>query len=352
MPKTQEQYLINLRQRQLEAIWFDHILPSPEEPAVVPVQAIDPRAPLSEDWLILIRNQQDLNFAETADWPSRQFILSVSLESLPQTLDRLHPYGLYLDYPAPQHSKPLNEDQLTLLSAYSRMAEALGMITVMPAFNADTETLAHLIQRHVDYIVGCPDTMMRLPQAKEPQEDELQQESIGFLMRHHVAVGLFTPAAEVILTFNEQPDLPAMAVVDEELRPLGIIERETLLERSSGTNPIDIQQQTVEQLTDADPVIIEANIPFDTASRMLTKPQHRHQKNLILTNQGRFVGVVTIHDLLRRVTTQMKQYEQYAHPLTQLPGLVPFKKAVLEQLDRQRHFHVVYFELNHFVSLI
>jgi diguanylate cyclase (GGDEF)-like protein len=68
----------------------------------------------------------------------------------------------------------------------------------------------------------------------------------------------------------------------------------------------------------------------------------------IITDQGRYLGMGTGHDLMREITQMQINAARYANPLTQLPGNVPINEHIDRLLQSGARFTACYADLDHF----
>ncbi|WP_113907684.1 GGDEF domain-containing protein [Aliidiomarina celeris] len=68
----------------------------------------------------------------------------------------------------------------------------------------------------------------------------------------------------------------------------------------------------------------------------------------MITKRDRYVGIIPVPSLLRRITEMRIQNARYANPLTLLPGNVPINQAIDNAILAEAPFSVLYFDLNNF----
>ena len=68
----------------------------------------------------------------------------------------------------------------------------------------------------------------------------------------------------------------------------------------------------------------------------------------MITRNGRYLGVGSVMDLLRRITELQVRNARYANPLTQLPGNVPIYDFIDDLLGQGSDFWIAYCDLDHF----
>lgn len=157
--------------------------------------------------------------------------------------------------------------------------------------------------------------------------------------------------AQVAELFHQHPQQESIALLDEEQRPVGLIARLTLQELSLnqlyfrelyGRRPALIHANT-------QPLCVEIHTPIEQLTQVLTSPDQRYlREGFILTENGRYRGLGTSEQLVRRVTEARIEAARHANPLTALPGNVPLTMHIERLLDHGEPFIACYADLNHF----
>lgn len=149
--------------------------------------------------------------------------------------------------------------------------------------------------------------------------------------------------------FAREPDLVALPVVDHG-RPLGMLDRQTLLELFAGPFKRDLYgRRPCRVLMDADALVVEANTALTHLSQqVLEGGRAQLGKGFVITDGGLYQGVGSAFDLMRAITAQQLTAARYANPLTQLPGNVPIDEQVDRLLAEATPFVACYADLDHF----
>ncbi|MDE2119028.1 MAG: GGDEF domain-containing protein, partial [Betaproteobacteria bacterium] len=99
----------------------------------------------------------------------------------------------------------------------------------------------------------------------------------------------------------------------------------------------------------AEPLLVEKSTPIHELSCFLSESGTEHfTDGFIITEQGRYVGVGTVQDLLREITNAQIETARYANPLTLLPGNVPINEHIEYLLKSGKSFAVCYADLDYF----
>lgn len=75
---------------------------------------------------------------------------------------------------------------------------------------------------------------------------------------------------------------------------------------------------------------------------------HYLSYGFIITDEGKYLGMGSVHDLLREITQMQIKAARYANPLTMLPGNVPISEHMDKLLEAKAPFHACYCDLDSF----
>ncbi|EAQ65778.1 Signaling protein (EAL,CBS,GGDEF domains) [Marinomonas sp. MED121] len=151
------------------------------------------------------------------------------------------------------------------------------------------------------------------------------------------------------LVFRQAPEVMAIPILQNN-KPIGVIRRSQLHELFSTPYGRALYENTdVSQMLTEDALIVESHISLSTVSMQLTNQDATSLNNeIIITQQGEYLGMGSLKDLLKRITELKIQNATYSNPLTLLPGNVPLNQEIDERMHAKQGFYIAYFDLNHF----
>ncbi|MGI2037828.1 GGDEF domain-containing protein [Shewanella frigidimarina] len=158
-----------------------------------------------------------------------------------------------------------------------------------------------------------------------------------------------TQLKKISQTFAEQPALQAI-VVTENNKPLGIVNRSTLLELFSTPYGRALHENRPAKMAmDTNVLHIDANEPLTYVSQLLTSDSVNTvaQQFIILRNQ-QLIGIGHTKDLLQRITEHRIKMARHANPLTNLPGNVPIQEELKRLRLQKKSYYLAYLDLSHF----
>jgi diguanylate cyclase (GGDEF)-like protein len=149
--------------------------------------------------------------------------------------------------------------------------------------------------------------------------------------------------------FAQNTGLMCLPVIKNN-RPIGIIYRELLMEYFSDIYGRALYgKKLVTEVMEPNPITIEQTLLLDEASIYITQVKDTEfSRYFIVVDQGYYLGLASIRELLRRITEAKIENARYANPLTLLPGNVPIDKEIDYLLSVGQSFYFAYIDINHF----
>ena len=178
------------------------------------------------------------------------------------------------------------------------------------------------------YLLGRPQEVPRLNTEglssssgwSQPVPFEVPDDLSALLLDRN-AVLVDRSVAEVQEVFNREEQLNAIAVVQANGEPAGIVHRSQLIEAPHRA----IANQPVCQLMKLDYLAVELCQPLHQLSRLLTS-QDRIDEAFIITLNGRYHGLGRTIDVLKLITEMAFRTHHAASPLP--PSSLPFRHSL------------------------
>ena len=239
-----------------------------------------------------------------------------------------------------------------------RLCDQLNCRVIAEGIETETELATlrsmgiHLAQ---GYLLGQPRPALAfsLPQAcQQTAEITLQgglERPIGDLCQPLMCITPDTRMSDADRLFNEIPSLASLPVVKDDV-PVGLIRRHTLLEHFSRPYGRALyEKRPVGEFLQKDSVIVESQMSIGHVSKRITDSDGVDlMQPVIITQNGRYQGMVGTRTLLRHITDAQIQTARYANPLTLLPGNVLIDEHIEGLIREQKEFQLLYLDLNHF----
>ena len=169
------------------------------------------------------------------------------------------------------------------------------------------------------------------------------------MLRRIPPVAPETPADEIFALFEHTPDLRAIAVVKNEIA-IGLIARYDMVDAMARPYRRELYgRKACTRFMDAEPLSVDIRLPLSELSEVVACGHPRHLiSGFIITDAGRYLGIGSVQDLVREVTSMQMEAAKYANPLTQLPGNVPINQTIDHLLAIGEPCAIAYCDLDHF----
>ncbi|MEW9109269.1 MAG: GGDEF domain-containing protein [Cytobacillus gottheilii] len=148
--------------------------------------------------------------------------------------------------------------------------------------------------------------------------------------------------------FYNNSELQGIVVVNQEI-PVGIITRTHFYQKIGTLYGYNLYMgRTVELLFKKDPLAVEYLDSITEVSKLaMQRKAEDLYDDVIVTNKGRFAGIVSIQKLLMKLVDVQVEFASFLNPLTRLPGNTTIEEKIKSSLA-QNEFSIMYFDLDHF----
>ncbi|RWU17710.1 diguanylate phosphodiesterase [Pseudomonas alkylphenolica] len=196
--------------------------------------------------------------------------------------------------------------------------------------------------RDIQHILGSPN--------RELQALGEDGGNLAALLNEQPAVNQNTPTAQVLELFRRQANLNSLAVLNERRQPCGIVHRHSLSDALLKPFATDLfARKPISRLMSDDFLAVELSQSLQQVSRLLTsRARQRIEEDFIIIQNGRYLGLGRVIDVLKLITEQKIQQARYANPLTLLPGNVPIQQCLTRLLQQQRQAAICYVDIDSF----
>jgi diguanylate cyclase (GGDEF)-like protein len=170
------------------------------------------------------------------------------------------------------------------------------------------------------------------------------------LLTEQPAVPSDTPTAKVLEAFRLQANLNSLAVLDAHQRPCGIVHRHSLSDALLKPFATELYaRKPISRLMSDDFLAVERSQSLQQVSRLITsRARQRIEEDFIITQNGRYLGLGRVIDVLKLITELKIQQARYANPLTLLPGNVPIQQCLTRLLQQNVSAAICYVDIDSF----
>ncbi|MCB6183303.1 GGDEF domain-containing protein [Leeia sp. TBRC 13508] len=181
------------------------------------------------------------------------------------------------------------------------------------------------------------------------QQGRKTNHSLSLMMQTVAPVSPETLSETVYQRFANDPELYALPVVADG-RPIGMLDRQTLLELFAGHYKRDLYgRKPCHRLMDTNPLVVDATSDLSVVSQqVVAEGRSQLSKGFIVTEGGYYRGIASAYDVMRAMSAHQLNQARYANPLTQLPGNVPIDEQVDMLIANNVPFVACYADLDHF----
>jgi diguanylate cyclase (GGDEF)-like protein len=173
---------------------------------------------------------------------------------------------------------------------------------------------------------------------------------IGNLCREGVTVSPTDLAGDVFNYFLRNKSMLGVAVLNSDRHVMGIMTRSGIESKLSGQYGYSLfSKRPIENIMDTEPLITEANTSIDIVSKLaMARAQQKIYDMFVVTKDRRYLGVVTVKDLLEKVMEIEVFNSRQLNPLTGLPGNLTIEKNFERFITSEDPHTILYVDLDNF----
>ncbi|MBB1368334.1 EAL and GGDEF domain-containing protein [Pseudoalteromonas sp. SR44-5] len=176
-----------------------------------------------------------------------------------------------------------------------------------------------------------------------------QSMAIGWLAIEQASIDSHTRCKDAHNIFEKDKSIISLAVVDENLQPIGLLHKDQLTEVFAAPYGHALyDKQPVTALMHKQPLVVDENQLLDTVSQQITENDFDIRRHIVITRTEQYLGLAPLRDILKHITEEKIRHAQHANPLTMLPGNVAINEAIEHRLRAKHSFALAYIDLNHF----
>lgn len=150
-------------------------------------------------------------------------------------------------------------------------------------------------------------------------------------------------------TLRLNPTITDFTVVEDDLA-VGFMTRTDLNELLGGRYGFTIHaKKNIRQIINADFLRVNYNMPVDQVSRLaMQRPTKRLYNPIVVEQKGKYLGIVTVKDLLDTCTKIEVDTAIHCNPLTRLPGNLLIEKEITDRVFGDAPYCITYYDIDHF----
>lgn len=173
---------------------------------------------------------------------------------------------------------------------------------------------------------------------------------IGTIARNAKVVEL-TDHVQVIYEYlSKNPEITEVCVVDAENRAVGLLTRSYISFLMGGRFGYNLNSKKyVGNIVNSNAMIVDEAVAIETVSKMaLARSVENLYDTVIVTKEEKYVGIVTVKDLLETAITIQVSKAIDASPLTGLPGNTRIQEEIKKAILEHDEYAIIYFDMDNF----
>ena len=148
--------------------------------------------------------------------------------------------------------------------------------------------------------------------------------------------------------FHMNPDIRSVPVVDA-CQPHGLIVRDDFMSLLASRYGRDLNhRKPVRHFIQKRCLMVEKDESLEAISQRLTSALNHYSDEFIITDNGGYLGMGSLMDLLGKITELQVTRARYSNPLTLLPGNVVIQQMLEDALAQSAEFAVAYIDIDNF----
>jgi diguanylate cyclase (GGDEF)-like protein len=155
---------------------------------------------------------------------------------------------------------------------------------------------------------------------------------------------------QLALRFDANPSWHAVAFIDRQQRPIGLLSRQAFFDRYAKPYFKEIYgRKPAFNFANPRPTVVDVDAGIDELLSVLMNADQRYlTEGIVYTDNGHYAGLGTGHQLVRQVTESRIEAARHANPLTFLPGNIPISEHIDRLCAAGADFVACYADLSNF----
>ncbi|TKC19235.1 diguanylate cyclase domain-containing protein [Robertmurraya kyonggiensis] len=172
--------------------------------------------------------------------------------------------------------------------------------------------------------------------------------AIGEIVEEIPIIAQSRRCEEIHNIFSLNATLDGVIVCEDE-RAVGLVMKTKFFQKLSTKYGFDLfMKRTIDLVMDVDFLVVESYLNVTEVSHLaMNRAAESMYDFVVVTKNGRYIGVVSIRDLLLKLSEIQIHIAKYSNPLTGLPGNYAIEEELNNLLATQQ-FSVFYFDINFF----
>ncbi|MFA9423681.1 MAG: GGDEF domain-containing protein [Sedimentibacter sp.] len=156
-------------------------------------------------------------------------------------------------------------------------------------------------------------------------------------------------AGQVYEIFKSNNDCFGLCVIDNDV-PIGVVTKENIALKLSGNYGYSLyKNKCISEIMDKEFLHVEYDIPVNVVSTLaMGRSNEKLYDFIVVTENDKYVGTVTIKDLLQKTTELEVSTAKHQNPLTGLPGNIIIEQSLNQLVLNFSEYSVAYLDIDNF----
>ncbi len=149
--------------------------------------------------------------------------------------------------------------------------------------------------------------------------------------------------------FRQDANCFGLCVIENQ-KPVGIVTREKLALQLSGHYGFTLHQnKSICSLMDQQFLCVDCRTPVsEVSSKAMSRSSDRLYDFIVVTENGKYLGTVTIKDLLQKASEIEVTMAKHQNPLSGLPGNLIIEQKLKQCVESTQEYGIAYFDIDNF----
>lgn len=212
----------------------------------------------------------------------------------------------------------------------------------------------YLIQRPDSHILDINENILSMIKRVNSKKNNMNNNAISNIYIQHLCTSSYIvkpqeKVSDVYEIFKRNPSYSGLTVVSDK-KPVGIITQEKLAFKLSGQYGYTLHQnKPISDIMDRNFLAIDSKTSVSEVSTLaMSRPNHNLYDFIVVTDDDKYLGIVTIKDLLQKTTELEVSAAKHQNPLTGLPGNLLIEQKIAQCCIRSEEYSVAYLDLDNF----
>lgn len=172
---------------------------------------------------------------------------------------------------------------------------------------------------------------------------------IGELSRRDQGFSAMVTGGTVFDHFNDNPNVMGIAILQGEV-PVGLLMKNKFLKQLATKYGLAVyMNRPAALLMDQNFLVVDYHTPLEQVSKLaVAREEDSLYDYIVVTKNDNYYGIITVKQLLEKITDLEIKRAKHSNPLSGLPGNLLIEEKLKLVIDAGKPYGVLYFDLDNF----